>query len=254
MSEQRVITDIVEGLEIVASLQQKTLLVDKIFAERSCRTIGFVNAHAVNLACANSHFQSALLGSSYLLRDGVGMEWLLRLGRRDPGLNMNGTDLIPELIREAISRGYAFCILGTQSPYNERAAGVVRAWGGEMALVMDGFSAISAYQQSLKALKHERMCIVLGMGMPKQELLSLALMADTDVLARDWLVLNGGAIIDFLGGKVVRAPLLLRRMKLEWLYRLVQEPRRMWRRYLLGNLIFLYRTFLYRLSLARRGA
>jgi N-acetylglucosaminyldiphosphoundecaprenol N-acetyl-beta-D-mannosaminyltransferase len=50
-----------------------------------------------------------------------------------------------------------------------------------------------------------------------------------------------GAVMDYITGKVSRAPVLMRRYGLEWLYRLIIEPKRMWRRYLVGNLVFFYR-------------
>jgi exopolysaccharide biosynthesis WecB/TagA/CpsF family protein len=64
------------------------------------------------------------------------------------------------------------------------------------------------------------------------------------------LIVCGGAIIDFLGGKIARAPVWMRRLGLEWVYRLVQEPGRLFRRYVLGNPLFLARAL--RLRLAQR--
>lgn len=63
------------------------------------------------------------------------------------------------------------------------------------------------------------------------------------------LIVCGGAILDFLGGKVTRAPRWMRRAGLEWAYRLAREPRRLWQRYLRGNPLFLRRAF----AMARRG-
>ena len=81
--------------------------------------------------------------------------------------------------------------------------------------------------------------VILGMGMPTQELLSAMLARE---LPGPVLIVNGGAILDFIAGRVRRAPGLMRRLGLEWLFRLLLEPARLWRRYLLGNVIFLWRT------------
>jgi UDP-N-acetyl-D-mannosaminuronic acid transferase (WecB/TagA/CpsF family) len=56
------------------------------------------------------------------------------------------------------------------------------------------------------------------------------------------LIVNGGAILDFMAHRFKRAPRVLRRLGLEWLFRLLLEPARLWRRYLLGNLVFLWRA------------
>jgi N-acetylglucosaminyldiphosphoundecaprenol N-acetyl-beta-D-mannosaminyltransferase len=83
--------------------------------------------------------------------------------------------------------------------------------------------------------------------MPRQELVARSLRAQLDYPC---LIVCGGAIIDFLGGKTARAPVWMRRLGLEWVYRLVQEPGRLFRRYVLGNPLFLARAL--RLRLAQR--
>ena len=57
-----------------------------------------------------------------------------------------------------------------------------------------------------------------------------------------------GGLFDFFSGRMPRAPLWLRRLGLEWTYRLWQEPQRMWRRYLVGNVVFLARSWWHRRS------
>jgi hypothetical protein len=88
--------------------------------------------------------------------------------------------------------------------------------------------------------------IILGMGMPRQEIVALALRA---ALHRPCLIVCGGAILDFLGGRVPRAPRLLQGLGLEWAWRLAREPRRLFRRYVLGNPVFIGRA----LRLALQG-
>src|SRR5438132_512000 len=79
--------------------------------------------------------------------------------------------------------------------------------------------------------------IILAMGMPKQEAIAVRLRA---YLKSPALIVNGGAILDFLGGKVTRAPRWMQRLYLEWVYRLYLEPRRLARRYLLGIPTYFY--------------
>jgi exopolysaccharide biosynthesis WecB/TagA/CpsF family protein len=56
-----------------------------------------------------------------------------------------------------------------------------------------------------------------------------------------------GAFFDFFADSVKRAPLWMRRIRIEWIYRLYKEPRRLWRRYLLGNFIFFWHVLRFRL-------
>jgi N-acetylglucosaminyldiphosphoundecaprenol N-acetyl-beta-D-mannosaminyltransferase len=81
------------------------------------------------------------------------------------------------------------------------------------------------------------------MGMPKQERLARRLRLE---LPHAPAIVCGGAILDFMSGNVERAPQPMRRLGLEWLYRLCREPRRLFRRYVLGNPLFILRLVRWR--------
>jgi exopolysaccharide biosynthesis WecB/TagA/CpsF family protein len=208
--------------------------------------LAFVNAHAMNSAVHDAEFFESLISADTLLRDGSGMSALFKVLGMAPGQNLNGTDLIPRLIRQF--RGRAIALLGTQEPYLTRAAGVVR---NDLALdtraaKANGFMPPDYYVALVRA--HESELVVLGMGMPRQEEVACALRA---ALTQPCLIVCGGAIIDFLGGRTPRAPLWMRRFGLEWVYRLAQEPARLFRRYVLGNPLFLLRTLRLKMALLR---
>jgi exopolysaccharide biosynthesis WecB/TagA/CpsF family protein len=78
------------------------------------------------------------------------------------------------------------------------------------------------------------------MGVPTQE---IWIRENKDKLKNVKLFVAGGAILDFLSGRVKRAPLFVRQMSLEWLFRLVLEPVRLWKRYIIGNILFFYYVF-----------
>lgn len=156
----------------------------------------------------------------------------------EPGLNMNGTDFIPRLM--AAYRGRKVAFWGTRQPYLDQAVQRCKAEFGIVPVsVHDGFASLQTYLQLARVQQPE--LIVLGMGMPKQEAVAAALAAT----GGPCLIVCGGAILDFLGGKVSRAP--------EWLRRLgasgctaLREPKRLFMRYVVGNPLFLLRTLLYR--------
>ena len=100
--------------------------------------------------------------------------------------------------------------------------------------------SIDTYLQLVRERQPE--LIVLGMGMPKQEAVAARLAA----VGGPCLIVCGGAILDFLGGKVSRAPQWLRHLGGEWAYRLLREPKRLFMRYVVGNPLFLLRTLLCR--------
>lgn len=209
-------------------------------AEKPTR-VAFVNAHAFNMCYSNHAFLADLLACDRIYRDGSGMKILYTLLRREPGLNLNGTDLIPRIISSYSGRTIA--LLGTNSPYLEAAAEKIAANGLETSILLDGFQPDSVYSTAVS--KEKPALVILAMGMPKQERVA-HLIADAN--AYPCIIICGGAILDFLGGKVKRAPVLFRRLGIEWVYRLLQEPRRLFKRYIIGNTLFLLRAALLGLS------
>jgi exopolysaccharide biosynthesis WecB/TagA/CpsF family protein len=143
----------------------------------------------------------------------------------------------------AAYRGRKVAFWGTRQPYLDQAAQRCKAEFGIVPVsVHDGFASVETYLQLVRREQPE--LIVLGMGMPKQEAVAAKLAA----IGGPCLIVCGGAILDFLGGKVSRAPEWLRRLGGEWLYRLLREPKRLFMRYVVGNPLFLLRTLLYRRS------
>lgn len=88
--------------------------------------------------------------------------------------------------------------------------------------------------------------VAVGVGSPKQELVMERL---NRLLPAGITLIGVGATIDFLGGRIARAPRLFRWLCLEWLYRLVKEPRRLWRRYLVNDLPVLALLVAFRMGL-----
>ncbi|MDQ3061025.1 MAG: WecB/TagA/CpsF family glycosyltransferase [Pseudomonadota bacterium] len=230
-------TQLLGRIERVHTPADEQLLLARLSHPRQPWVLAFANAHAMNSVAASRPFFEALGGADMVLRDGSGMAALFRLLRLPPGRNLNGTDLIPRLLAQFDGRGIA--LFGTQSPYLERA---VQRVGQALAprspcVSASGFLDAAAYVALAK--EHRPALIVLGMGMPRQEEVATALRSALD---HPCLIVCGGAIIDFLGGRVPRAPGWLRRLGLEWLFRLGLEPRRLFQRYVIGNPLFLARA------------
>ncbi|MFK3776052.1 WecB/TagA/CpsF family glycosyltransferase [Pseudomonas sp. NPDC089406] len=229
---------ILDKLHLVGDGTQEQGVLDALGHPVAPTVLGFVNAHALNLVAGDSRYAASLSAADLLLRDGGGMAILLRRLGREPGLNMNGTDLIPRLLLAYQGRRVAFW--GTREPYLSQAAAHCQArYGVDIVSRHEGFADTDTYLALARRLQPE--LIVLGMGMPRQEAVAASLAA----LGQPCLIVCGGAILDFLGGKVSRAPRWLRRLGGEWLYRLAKEPRRLFMRYVVGNPLFLLRTVFY---------
>jgi exopolysaccharide biosynthesis WecB/TagA/CpsF family protein len=116
--------------------------------------------------------------------------------------------------------------------------------GLEIVGVCDGYDERSAEEtaQFIRAARAD--VVIVALGQPKQELWLDRHLASTGC----HLGLGVGAFLDFVSGRVVRAPRWMNRLGIEWLFRLVQEPVRLSRRYIVGNPLFLWRAWRLRTS------
>ncbi len=212
-------------------------------AGRGPFVVSFCNAHAVNLAIVSPIFADNLLSSDLLVRDGSGVKIAMQALGMEPGANLNGTDAIPGLLHEYTKPRLA--LYGTQEPWLGKAAALLAGQKDVVAMV-DGFQDDEFYLLSAKKVRPD--IILLAMGMPKQERIARLLAKKLDTPC---LIINGGAILDFMAERFNRAPLLMRKVGMEWLYRLLKEPKRLFGRYVIGNAMFLFRLGI--AFLKRRG-
>jgi exopolysaccharide biosynthesis WecB/TagA/CpsF family protein len=208
--------------------------------------IAFCNAHTANTAHADVAFHR-VLGRFLVLPDGVGVDIAARwLDGASFKANLNGTDFVPELLRTAV-RPLRIALIGGRPGVAERAASALSVLGPghSVTTILDGFAGAAAEADWLASLvTHPADIALVAMGNPRQEL-----WIDANLDSRHAAVAIGvGALFDFLAGEVARAPAAVRGLRLEWLWRLMLEPRRLFRRYVLGNPLFLLRVLA-----ARRG-
>lgn len=228
---------LVDKLRVVGDPEDEQRLIECLSKPKATTVLGFVNAHAMNLVAGSRDYYNALAAADVLLRDGSGMSILFRRLGLTPGLNMNGTDFIPKLLAAYKGRRVAFW--GTEEPFLMRAVQCSETmFAVNVVSAEHGFAEVEHYLDLAQQLQPE--LIVLGMGMPKQEVVAARLAVN----GAPCLIVCGGAILDFLGGKVTRAPQWLRRLGCEWVFRLLSEPKRLFQRYVLGNPIFLVRTLI----------
>lgn len=202
--------------------------------------LGFLNQHAYNIAQRHRNIYEGFFKVNYLLRDGIGIKMACWLNGVEPKANLNGSDFIPRLIESLIESSeerYELFALGTQEPW--LSDGAKALFGNRPFHAMDGFRKVDDYLRFVTSRHVEGRfpIIVLAMGMPKQEQVAVQL---RDALNTPALLICGGAILDFAAERFPRAPLWMRRFGLEWLFRLLLEPRRLFKRYALGIPLFFY--------------
>jgi len=199
--------------------------------------VAIANANTINLARANDNYH-VLLRNVLVLNDGIGISIASQLKySRKFSENLNGTDFIPRYLAESRVKLRVF-LLGAPSDVAKACFEQCRQrfpqheWLG----FNHGYFSSAQHHSICERIRETRPDVLLvGMGNPLQEFWIHQYGASTGAK----LCIGVGGLFDFLAGRVNRAPRSVRRLRCEWVYRLAIEPRRMWRRYLIGNLTFL---------------
>jgi exopolysaccharide biosynthesis WecB/TagA/CpsF family protein len=214
------------------------------------RCIFFVNAHCVNVAARDVAYANLLSGAPFVFADGVGMAMASRLGGRRLRHNVNGTDLFPKFCEAAAAAGVPLALLGASPGVAEMCANEMRRRfpGLRIVWVQHGYLTEAEEDAQIAALNASGAKVLLvAKGVPTQELWIARNAGRLDAP----VLIGVGALFDFYSGTIRRAPGLLRALRIEWLYRLALEPRRMFSRYVLGNPAFLARALRWRTASRR---
>ncbi len=207
--------------------------------------IYFVNAHCVNVAARDPAYATLLARAPFLFADGVGMAIAARLAGLRLQNNVNGTDLFPKVCAAAAAAGVPVAFLGARPGVASRCADAMRREFPRLSIVwvQHGYLAPEEERASLDELNASgAKLLFVAKGVPAQE---LWMARNADRIGPP-VVLGVGALFDFYSGSIPRAPRVMRDLRIEWLYRLMLEPRRMFSRYLLGNPAFIARAVRWR--------
>lgn len=219
-----------------------TLVDDRLSQGAAFTHIAFLNANNANIMASDEAYQT-VLGRSLVLADGVGVDLAARVlyGKRFHA-NLNGTDFVPALLTY-VERPLRIGLLGAKPEVLEKAAANMRRhvpWH-RFDCICDGYFD-RAQPETVKAriADADVDLLLVAMGTPLQEKWIDENLRSCDVR----VAMSVGALFDFVSGYSPRAPSWLRALRLEWLYRLWQEPSRLWRRYVIGIPVFLVRVLL----------
>jgi exopolysaccharide biosynthesis WecB/TagA/CpsF family protein len=212
------------------------------------RMLAYVNAHTLNLAAGDPALREALANSDLVLNDGIGLSLAARMrGERFPE-NLNGSDFTLHLLALAASCGQNVFLLGGKPGVAETAARRLseRIDGLRIAGTCHGYTGEREDVLVRRIRDTSADLLVVALGNPRQELWLTRNLHATGVS----IGVGVGAFLDFSAGTVRRAPSWMNTLGIEWCFRFAQEPWRLWRRYLIGNPLFLARAWRERRRLA----
>lgn len=206
--------------------------------------LAFVNPDCLNIAWTHPDYKNVLQASQQLLPDGIGIHLGCRILDVALKANVNGTDLFPKLCARVAQTGQSLFLLGARPGVAQTCADnmLQRFPGLNICGTHDGYFDDAQAERVIDEINQANPSILLvAMGAPLQELWIAEHRAKLQVK----VTMGVGGLFDFYSGEIARAPLWLREMGMEWCWRIVQEPARMWRRYVIGNPVFLYRVWRY---------
>jgi len=195
-------------------------------------------AKLVNMRKDNE-LRHAVIGSDIINVDGQGVAWGLKfLGTPIPE-KVSGIDLMERLVEEAYNKKYKIYFLGAKPEVLKKVVGKYSTKYSDsiVAGYRDGYFSDSETESVAKNIAESNADILfVAITSPKKEIF---LNTYKDIIQTPFVMGVGGSF-DVVSGFVKRAPLWMQKFGLEWFYRLIQEPRRMWRRYLYTNSMYFF--------------
>ena len=207
--------------------------------------INTVNAHSYNTARKDSLFAEALMNGDVLIPDGVSIvnacKWIK--AKSQPKERIAGWDLFSFEMEKLEKKGGTVMFMGS----SQKVLDLIVKRAAEVYPHLKVVTYSPPYKPEFSDEDNKAIIdainaanpdlLWIGMTAPKQEKWTYSHWEELDIHCHVGTI---GAVFDFFAGTVERAPMWWQRHGLEWLYRLLKEPKRMWRRYIIGNALFLW--------------
>ena len=236
--------DMITILDIPINNMTMSEAVERIVARLTAGLRGqvcFVNADCANIACRDDEYLAVLQRSDLTFADGIGVRLAGRLLGLQVKQNVNGTDLFPILCGALALTGRKVFLLGAKPGVAEG----VRDWinrnhpGLGVAGCHHGYFSPREEGAVIRKIADSGADLLLvAFGAPRQDKWISRHLGQTGAK----MGIGVGGLFDFYSGSTPRAPMWMREMGLEWLYRFCREPGRLWERNLVGNTQFLRRV------------
>ncbi|MGB7442222.1 MAG: WecB/TagA/CpsF family glycosyltransferase [Coleofasciculaceae cyanobacterium] len=202
-----------------------------------------VNVAILMMMRSNRRLQTFVDRAALVVADGKPIVWSSQWLSSGLPERVTGIDLIDTLAERAEQEKFGIYLLGANREVIEKTAENLKKKHPQLAIcgINDGYFSAEQVAERVRLIRQSGAQILLvGMGVPKQEYF----------LEENWselgvnLAIGVGGSFEVIAGKKLRAPQWVQETGLEWLYRLLQEPRRLWKRYLVTNLQFIYHLLL----------
>jgi N-acetylglucosaminyldiphosphoundecaprenol N-acetyl-beta-D-mannosaminyltransferase len=202
-----------------------------------------VNAGKIVAMQTNSELKESVNSADIINADGQAVVWASRLVKKPIKERVAGIDLFINLIQTAHEKKHKIFLLGAKQEVVEKVNNrIANEYSKD---VVSGF-ANGYFKEDeedniiTKIIDSKPQMLFVAMTSPKKELF---LFRNREALSNVNFIMGVGGSFDVYSGNLQRAPLFLQRIGMEWFFRLIQDPRRMWKRYLVGNSKFVALVF-----------
>jgi N-acetylglucosaminyldiphosphoundecaprenol N-acetyl-beta-D-mannosaminyltransferase len=225
----------------IASVTMREVLdkIHDVIAKRSTMHIGVVNAAKIVNMHRNKVLMEDVLSSDIILADGAAVVLASKILRKPLPERVTGIDLMYGIFEDGNKYNYRVYCLGATEEISERVAQEISNKYPNLILAgrRNGYFSEDEEESIVTEIKESNADVLLvAMTSPKKE----NFLARWNTTMNVPVIHGVGGSFDVMAGKVERAPEMWRRLGLEWLYRVKQEPRRLWKRYLVTNTLFIW--------------
>lgn len=232
----------VDSVDLAGTLQQ----IERFIGDGGARRVVTVNLEYIRHAVRSKEFAAALRAADLAVADGAPLVWASRLTPHPLKERVTGVDLADECAALAASRGYRLFLLGAGKGVAQAAAEALKERHGGLTIAGAYTPPVGDFSEE----EEERICsriraakphiLLVALPTPRQELWNHANVLKWNVP----VTIGVGAAFDMLSGRRRRAPQWMQKRGMEWLFRLLLEPGRLWKRYLIYDTAVLLRLLL----------
>ena len=227
------------NIPIDAITMQETLIkIDEAIIDKTQIHHSVINAGKVVLMQNDLYLKESVLSADMINADGQSIVWAARLLDLKIPERVSGIDLMEELVKLSYKKGYKCFFFGASELVVNKLVNIYKGKYSEniIAGYQNGFYDSSQEEEIANKITDSGAdMLFVAITSPKKEIF---INRYKKKLSNVNFIMGVGGSFDVISGEIKRAPVFMQKMGLEWFYRFIQEPKRMWKRYLIGNFKF----------------
>ncbi len=237
------------GIKMLNIMMSEAIeLIDQRLTDKHKTPVFFVNPDCLNKVFIDKDYYRILQMNEVVFPDGIGINLAGKMLGTPLRQNLNGTDMLPHICELAQSKGYKIYLLGAGPSVAETMKAKLQQKYAKLEISGTRHGFFNWEKEADQVISEINQAgtdiLLVAFGAPNQE--KFITRYGNSINAN--IQMGVGGLFDFYSDRITRAPLWMRQIGLEWVFRLMKEPKRMWKRYIIGNPLFLFRVFRWKMN------